>query len=355
MTHTALVPDVRHIVALRPNGIGDFMFALPALHALRAAYPEARLTLLGKPWHADFLQERAGPVDEVLVMPPYPGVGAPPDTPLGQEAIAFIERLREQQACLAVQMYGGGRHSNAFVNLLEARLSIGARTPDAATLDRWIPYGPFANRRLELLQVVALAGAAPWIGSPELSITARDRASAQEALPWMPGERIVILHPGASDPRRHWPAARFAAVADALAAKGAQIVISATGSEAEVARTVLAHMRHRALDLTDRLSLPGLCGLLERAELMLANDTGPLHLALALGKPAVGIFWLTNLIEAGPLVPHLLRPAMSARVHCPVCGAENRKTRCPHNPCFVDDVSTETVMELALELFDSVA
>ena len=54
------LPDVRSIVALRPNAVGDFMFALPALHALRHTYPQARITLLGKQWHADFLRELPG-------------------------------------------------------------------------------------------------------------------------------------------------------------------------------------------------------------------------------------------------------------------------------------------------------
>jgi ADP-heptose:LPS heptosyltransferase len=351
-----VVPGVRSILALRPNAIGDFMFSLPALHALRHSYPHAKIVLIGKQWHAEFLRGRPGPVDEVIVMPPFPGVEAAPDAQVDPEAArGFVSAMRAANFDLAVQMYGGGRHSNAFIMGLGAKLTIGAKTPDAAPLDRSIAYGDFSNRRLELLQVVALAGAEPCPMACEVEVTENDRCLGARAVPEMPGQRLVVLHPGAGDPRRRWPAERYAAVADALASRGALIAISGTDAEAALAQAIVGHMRHDALDLSGRLPLPALCGLLERAVMMISNDTGPLHLALALGTPAVGVFWLTNLMESCPLRQHLLRPALSVRTHCPVCGAENRKTRCPHDVCFVDDVETEEVLGMAVELFAALA
>ena len=345
------LPDVRHIVVLRPNAIGDYVFALPALHGLRASYPAARITLLGKPWHACFLHGRPGPVNDVIVMPPLPGIGAPPDGPTPDSARQLVAALRNMRIDLALQMYGGGTYSNAFVASLGATISIGATTPGAPPLDRTITYSRLANRRIELLQIAALAGARPSLVSPELELTAADRAMADRILPDHAGARLVVMHPGASDPRRCWAPAGFAAVADALADAGAHIVISATEAEADTARAVVQHMRHRPIDLTGRLPLAGLCGLLDRAELIVSNDTGPLHLALAMGKPAVGVFWLTNMIESCPLAQHLLRPALSTRVHCPVCGGENLRTRCAHDASFVADVGHDEVIALALELF----
>ena len=358
MLHTPLyspLPNVRSIVVLRPNAIGDFMFALPALHALRQTYPKAKIVLLGKQWHADFLNGRPGPVDKVIVMPPVPGVGTPIDAEVDPEPNRrFVAAMREAQFDLAIQMYGGGRYSNAYALSLGARLTIGLKTPDAAPLDRWLPYGEIANRRLELLQVAALAGAVPVLRDSEITVTENDRQEAARVMPPTPGERIVILHPGATDVRRHWPAERFAAVGDMLASKGATIVISATGAEAHLAHTIVNQMEHQAINLTDQLSLPALCGLLERAVMMVSNDTGPLHLALATGTPAVGIFWLTNLLESGPIRQDLLRPALSVQAHCPVCGVSNLKHRCEHDVCFVDDVSLEKVAGMASELFDEV-
>jgi ADP-heptose:LPS heptosyltransferase len=351
LTGGTALERARHIVVLRPNALGDFMFALPALHALRGRYPEARITLLGRPWHADFLGGRPGPVDDVIVLPPLPGIGAPPDPRGGIDTHSLPPALAALRPDLAAQMYGGGRYSNALVASLGASLTIGATTPGAAPLDRSIAYSERANRRLELLQIAALVDAHPRLSTRELVATPSDRAQAAQLLAPSRGERIAIVHPGASDPRRRWPARHFAAVADALAADGAHVVISAGADEAPLAQSLADAMRHRALNLAGRLPLPALCGLIERSRLMVSNDTGPLHLALALGTPAAGVFWLTNMIESGPLAQHLLRPALSVRTRCPVCGAENLRTRCQHDVSFVADVPAEEVTALALELF----
>lgn len=347
------------LLVLRPNAVGDFVFALPALHALRLAYPQAHITLLGRQWHADFLRNRPGPLDEVIVMPPLPGTQATAevaDAVLAdgaRDAMAgFMAMLRAARYDVALQMYGGGRHSNPFIAALGAGLTAGLKAPDAPPLDRWIAWSPLANRRLELLQVAALAGATVQRHGAELAVTDDDRALAALAVPAAPGQDLAVLHPGASDARRRWSPAHYAAVGDALAGRGVQVAISATADEATLASQIVRDMRHPAIDLSGRLSLPALCGLLERAQMIIANDTGPLHLAMAIGTPAVGIFWLTNLIESGPLRPHLLRPALSLRVHCPVCGMENVRQRCPHDVSFVDDVGSDEVIDLAFGLLD---
>jgi len=353
---SALVDKVRTIAVLRPSAVGDFVFSLPALHALRHTYPAARILYLGKQWHADFLRGRPGPVDEVLVLPPCPGVGAPLDTDPA-EARRFSAMLREGRLGgrldIALQFYGGGRYSNPFILGLGARVSAGMKASDAAPLDRWISYGPLQNRRLQLLEAAALVGADSVRLQRELETTGHDRREAAAVVAPDPARPLVLIHPAASDPRRHWPAQRFAAVADRLARAGATIAVNATAAEAPIARAVIERMRHPALDLSGALSLSGLCGLLERCALVVSNDSGPLHLALALGVRCVGIYWLHNLYESGPLTQDRHRAALSIRVHCPVCGAENLRSRCEHNASFVDDVREEEVEALAMELFDA--
>ncbi len=68
------VPNIGKIAVLRASALGDFIFALPALEALRVAYPQAEIVLLAKKWHADFLANRPGPVDRVVVVPISKGV-----------------------------------------------------------------------------------------------------------------------------------------------------------------------------------------------------------------------------------------------------------------------------------------
>jgi ADP-heptose:LPS heptosyltransferase len=346
-----VLDGIRKIAVLCPNQVGDFVFALPALHAFKHTYPAAELVLVGQPWHAEFLRGRPGPVDRIVAMPPYPGVGTPPDAQLAPgPAERFLEAMRAERFDIAVQMFGGGRHSNPFVRRFGATLSIGARADDAPPLDRWVRYAEPNNRRLALLEVAALVGASPPLLPRELELAEEDRREAASVLPPVYGERLAVLQPGSTDLRRCWPAARFAAVGDALARAGAQVAINGTAAEAPLVRAVAAAMAHPAIDLSGRLSLRGLCGLLERARIMVSNDTGPLHLALALGTPCVGIFWLTNFIGGVPLRQGLLRAALSVRVHCPVCGAPNLTSRCPHDPSFVDDVPLEEVTSMATSL-----
>ena len=346
--------DVRKIAILRPNAVGDFVFSLPCLHALRRAYPDARIVYIGKPWHAEFLAGRPGPVDRVEVIPPCPGVGAPIGADIDPLPVQrFVESMRAAELDLAVQIYGGGHYSNPFITQFGARLTIGLRAADAPPLDRWIAYGPLQNRRLQMLEVATLAGADLLRLESELAVTDKDRREACSVLAADVAQPLVVLQPGASDRRRCWPAERFAAVGDALAAAGAVVAVNGTAEEAPVVHEVIERMRHTAMDLSGRLSLSGLCGLLERASLLVSNDTGPLHLALAIGTPCVGIYWLTNLMESAPLRQHAHRPAMSLRVHCPVCGEENLKSRCAHDVSFVDGVTVDEVIGLAMELFES--
>lgn len=344
----ASLPGVRKIAVLRPSAVGDFAMALPALHALRAAYPQAEIVYIGQQWHADFLAGRPGPVDRVAVVPPCPGVGASPDSDADLLAVRrFIDDMRAQELDLAVQLYGGGRYSNPFIKQLGARVTIGMRASDAEPLDRWIAYGGLQNRRLQMLAVVALAGANTVRLGAELQVTERDRQQAQAVIAQAQGKMLVVLQPGSTDRRRCWPPERFAAVADRLVEQGAFVAVNGTAGEAELVAQVLEGMRHPALNLTGCLDLSGLCGLLERTDLLISNDTGPLHLALAIGTPSVGIYWLTNLIEFAPLRQDIHAAALSLRTQCPVCGVENLKTRCPHDASFVDGVSVEEVAVLA--------
>src|SRR4051794_32912295 len=99
-----LVSDVRKIAVLRASGIGDFVFTLPALEAIRATYGGAEIVLLGKAWHRDLLAGRPGPVDRVVVVPPIPGVGEPPDAFADSaELDAFFARMVDERFDVALQ------------------------------------------------------------------------------------------------------------------------------------------------------------------------------------------------------------------------------------------------------------
>ena len=118
----------------------------------------------------------------------------------------------------------------------------GVNAQDAIALDRWIPYHYFQHEILRYLEVVSLAGATSRCLEPHLEVTEQDIAELECVLPEQ--ERpLVVLHPGASDPRRCWPGEKFAQVGDALAADGMKVVVTGTHTEREIVERVVYAMR----------------------------------------------------------------------------------------------------------------
>ena len=344
------VDGVGKIAVLRAGALGDFIFTLPALDALRATYPDAEIVLLGKPWLAEFLHERPAPVDRVIAIPVTRGVGARDDAIEDRAALdAFFVDMPGERFDVALQLHGGGRYSNPFVARLGARLTAGMRARDAGPLDRTIPYVYQQNERMRLLEAVSLVGAVPRTLAPALAVTADDRAEALHVLPGADAP-LVVLQPGSTDPRRRWPYERFAELGDALIDGGAIVAINGTASEAPLVRAIRSAMRREAIDLAGKLSLRGLAGLMSRAALVVSNDTGPLFLAEAVGAATVGIYWLLNLAQDGPLFRTHHRYALSTRVDCPQCGRAQIDERCAHDPSFVADVTLDQVLDPALDL-----
>lgn len=344
-----VLPGVERIAVLRANGIGDLLFALPALDALRHAYPAAEITLLGLPWHVDFFDSRPGPVDRVVVVPPSEGVrsgvpAAPPD-----ELDAFFADQARYGYDLALQLHGGGRYSNPFVRRLRARVAVGTRAPDAIGLDADVPYILWQNEVMRFLEVVSLVGAEPVGLEPSLTLRERDLREADAALDGQTGP-LAALHPGAGDPRRRWPPDRFARVADALAEAGATVLLVGGDEDVSLAAEVAAAMGARPCDLSGRLSLGGLAAVFARCAVAVGNDSGPLHLAEAVGAPTVGVYWCGNVITGAPLTRSRHVPHAAWRLHCPECGADTMGSGCAHRTSFVADVPAGDVAGSALEL-----
>lgn len=337
-------PDVSRIAVLRGGGLGDLVFALPAIAALRAAYPRAEVVLLGMPAHAALLAGRA--VDAVEVLPAVPGVRAGAEDPAATET--FVERMRARRLDLAVQLHGGGRNANPFLLRLGARHTVGTGTPDAPPLERTLHYDYFQHEVLRWLEVAGLAGAAPVDLEPRLEATAAERAAARSLLG--PGP-VVVLHPGATDPRRHWPTERFGSVAAALAGDGVRVAVVGDPGEVPVAAAVAAAAGHPSVvSIAGRLDLPGLVGVLAEADVVLANDSGPRHLAQALGTRTAGIFVFGNTINAMPFGRERHRIRLGRIMACPVCGRDATQAgwsaaRCEHDPSYVADVAVEDVLE----------
>lgn len=354
------VEGVEKIAVLRANALGDFLFALPALQSLKAAYPKAELVYIGDIWHARELAGRPGPIDRLMVAPAGPGLRDPhEDDPPREE---FFAKARAERFDLALQLHGGGGNSNPVVNSLGARVTAGLRAPGAPALDREVPYVYFQPEIFRYLEVVGLVGAAPVTYRPRFALTDADLEQAR-AVAGPPNGPRVALHPGANDPRRRWPVRCFARVADALTESGAEVVVTGGTHEREIVEQVAAHTRLPVRPLLGRLSLGGLAGLYAGCAMVVGNDTGPLHLATAVGTATVGLYWPGNLINCAPVERARHRPIVSWTLHCPVCGADctpnphparHTDDGCAHRVSFIEDIPVEEVTEAALALLRTV-
>ncbi|MER7008777.1 glycosyltransferase family 9 protein [Dactylosporangium sp. NPDC000555] len=251
------------ILVLRALGVGDFATGVPALRALRRAFPAERLVLAAPAWLGP-LVELAGAVDELL---PCAGLDDP------------LPRLRP---AVAVNLHGKGPQSH---RLLRATcpgrlLAFGRGGP------RWSDAEHEVQRWCRMLR---------WYGvSSDPADLALTRPASQR-----PG--VTIVHPGAKSGRRRWPPARFAATARALVRNGHDVVVTGSAAEEPLARRVaeLAGLPPPAV-LAGRTGLGELAGLVGHARLLVSGDTGIPHLATAYGTPSVVLF--------GPMPPTLWGP-----------------------------------------------
>ncbi|MFL6649150.1 MAG: glycosyltransferase family 9 protein, partial [Sulfurifustaceae bacterium] len=191
--------------------------------------------------------------------------------------------------------------------------------------------------------------APPHVVEPAITVTARDRAEV-ERIGLERDAGFAVIHPGATDPRRRWPVEKFAAAGQALARAGLRVVVIGTGEERRLVHAVAAKIVPPALEICDRVSLGGLAALLARSRVVVSNDSGPLHLAAAVGAATVGIYWCGNLINGGPMTRRWHRPSISWRLECPVCGRNTLYDNCEHRVSFVADVPVEEVTAFALAL-----
>jgi ADP-heptose:LPS heptosyltransferase len=271
------------IVVFRALMLGDMLCAVPALRALRQGWPQAHIALVGLPWAAD-LAARLSCVDEFIELPSVPGL---PESARGSPTLpAFLEQMRARRFDLAIQMHGSGGVSNPLVRAFGARRTIGFSETGAPP--DWLPWprhGPETERLLQLTDALGLPRRGEQL---EFPLVDQDRAEAARLLqPLREGRPYVCVHGGAQLASRRWPAQRFAAVADALAASGRTVVLTGAASETALVASITGAMHHEAIDLVGRTSLWTLGAVIEGAERVVCNDTGVSHIAAALARPSI--------------------------------------------------------------------
>jgi ADP-heptose:LPS heptosyltransferase len=344
----AALAAMRRIAVFRALQLGDMLCVVPALRALHRAAPQARITLIGLPWAREFADRFRHYIDAFMVFPGFPGL--PERIPDVAALPRFLTDARMRRFDLAIQLHGSGALSNSIVALLGARRMAGFHQadgwcPDPATFLPWGEPEHEVTRYLRLMQSLGCSGDDTAL---EFPFEVTDRAAVAALGPLPPERRFVCIHAGARMRSRRWPAARFGQVADGLAARGWQVVLTGSIEEQAVAAEVMAQMAAPAFDLTGRTTLGSLALLVARAGLVVSNDTAVSHLAAASGTPSVIISSGGDPVRWAPL-DRARHRVLYAAAGCRPCAFE----ACPiGHPCALG-VSAERVLDAALELCGS--
>jgi ADP-heptose:LPS heptosyltransferase len=279
--------------------------AVPALRALRAAHPSAHITLIGLPWSRSFAARYPHYIDDVVEFPGYPGM--PEREPLHDAIPGFLREVRDRRADLALQLHGSGRITNPLVARFGARSRAGfcessSSMPADGTFIPWPSVGYEAQRLLTLVRALGIETRGDWLEFPvreddEAELRALARAGGWTLEPF----GYVCIHAGARKAAKRWAPERFAAVGDALAESGLQVVLTGTAAESTITGAVAAAMRHRAVDAAGPMSLGALAALMRDARFVVCNDTGVSHLAAALRVPSVVVFLAADPDRWAPL------------------------------------------------------
>lgn len=293
------------MLILRGAYLGDFLLFTPALRAIRRALPEAQLAVIVSGPMAS-LAARYAAIDEIFVAPAFPEIAS---GPVDHDRLnAFFTQMRSWQADAVLQMNDVGSDSNRFAHALGGKLTVGVGKADNPYLDLTLTYVPTQSVRLRHLDLLALLGISAGSIETELPVLASDDQDLAEVLaPSLTLENLdslslVGLHAGAKWGARRWPADRFSQVADQLIEEFGLTPIL-LGTERELGAAVLAAMRQpqRALNLIGRTEIGALAALVRRLEIFIGNDSGPSHVAEALGIPSVIIYGVNHPIVWGPL------------------------------------------------------
>lgn len=312
-------PRLERIAVFRALNLGDLLCFMPALRALRQAFPHASIALIGLESARSLIERFPHYVDELIV---FPGLDSFPEQKAKEDELpAFYRRMQARGFDLALQMHGDGTRSNAVVERLGARLRAGFVPRDERERQgRWMRWPDDLNEVHRYLALLEHLGIAAGDDRLEFPLCDDDLASADSLLAGkgMDAARTVVLHPGARLASRRWPIDRFMRVGKALVAQGWQIAVTGSPAEAELTRSLAAGIGPGAVDLCGATSLGQLAAVLRRCRLLVCNDTGISHVAAAVEAPSVVIASGSDVNRWAPLDARL-HPVLHAPAACRPC------------------------------------
>jgi len=367
------------ILLIKLSAIGDVIHSIPLANALRRHYPRARIDWLSKPTPAEFIRDLPA-IDEVLIygehhteVPRYNWDGVTHFVRLIRDHrfLAMLSRLRAARYDLVIDLQGQMR--SGFVSMVTgAPVRIGFDRPRESVWEiegRGLPPGTIKrvwkgaregswlaythHVKLPTLTIHAvdrnllvgdLLGFARETPDFSISIRAHSERHVDELfrdLVRTTSRPPIVITPAALWETKRWRAEGFAAVARHFLAKGYPVIVA--GAPNEVAECAgIAAQAPGAVVFAGLTTLPELTALIRRCAIILTNDSGPLHLATALGKAVVTIFGPTNPVWVGPYrTPQAL---LTAGLACSPCYLRDL-ARCPHDHACMRGISAERVID----------
>ena len=325
---------VGSILVIRLDLVGDVVLTLPAIDAVRRAAPQARITALVLPYTADLLRGHPA-VDRVVAVDvnrwrspaAWLGGGA------WRDFRRALRELRAERYDLAISFYG--RSGAAAALLSGARHLVGYRSEGYAfTFDTGVSGRRYLRRRheseycLDLVRAIGAQGPVA-VARPVVDGAASSKAEALLIAAGIgPHEKMAALHPGALTlAAKRWLPERWAAVADRVQSElGCRMVLVGSASERPLADQVRRAMRSQPVVLAGKTSVAELVALLARCSLFLGGDSGPLHVASALGIPSVSVYGPTDPAITGPLGANAR--VLCSQVECSPCYDPRRPSGC---------------------------
>ncbi|MDQ3473335.1 MAG: lipopolysaccharide heptosyltransferase II [Acidobacteriota bacterium] len=297
--------EIQRIVVRGTNWVGDAVMTVPALRELRRLFPDAHLTLATRSWAQELFAD-ADFIDDLLVNDRR-GLGA---------VRAQVHESKKRKFDLAV-LFQNAFEAALIPALARVPFRIGYATehrgfllthslslPDWRSSKHEVFYYLNIVARLEGLIKGGKRTPEDYEPQPHLKISEGRRAGAVNLLVrhGVDGERkLIALCPGSINSRaKRWPAELFAALADLLIERHAQVLLIGSSDELDVSLEVARRMRHKPIILTGKTNLSQAIEVLDAVDLLITNDTGPAHIAAALGRPSLVIFGPTNPLTTRP-------------------------------------------------------
>jgi heptosyltransferase I len=331
-------PPRQAFLIVRLGSLGDIIHTIPAAAALRAAYPDARIDWLTAPQYLDLLGLVEG-LDTRIALDTRSMVGGP------QATLGAVRRLRGQRYDAVLDMQGLLK-SAVVARLAGARRVVGfarehLREPAAAMFytETIAPLG--SDDAVHVIQKHLALTKAVGVNDTSIRFPLRVPDSPAAAALAQRTGGFVLLNPGAAWPNKRWMPSRFGAVASTLAkTRGLRSVVMWGPAERELAASVVAASEGSA-ELAPQTRIVDLFALARAARLMISGDTGPMHIAGAVGTPIVGLFGPTSARRNGPWAAG---DEVISRLEDCACVYERRCRR--SNMC-IDDIQVDEVVRAA--------